>query len=442
MAVSDNMIKRVIQLARQGHTAIDFEEFTADWDSEAYLTVAGQNSNNSVRITDAFLHAVEADGPWDLVRRTDGKVSKTMPARQLWDKIGYAAWASADPGLQYHTTINDWHTCPAAGPIRASNPCVTGDTLVATSEGLRRIDGLMEAATEVVGSDGSLHPIRPAFLTGRKPVYLLTTRSGLELKLTADHRVLTRNRGDVPAIELTPDDVLVLGRPAFGTDSLDTRLAEFMGLALGDGCAMGAQGAILVTLSPDERAVADRVHDNLTAYRRDHGVDGRGHRETTINQPQSTLRFGSSAASVREPLARFAVLNAGSARKALTDAAFGLDRASLRAILAGLFTADGTVANYGEKSQYVALDSVSLAMLQQVQKLLLGFGIKAKLYRTLDPARCSACFRTARAAWPVIRSSKSTACGSAAHHGRSSRPRWASFRAARNARLCGTSMRP
>ena len=121
--VSDNMIKRVIQLARQGHTAIDFDEFTADWDSEAYLTVAGQNSNNSVRITDGFLHAVEADGPWSLIRRTDGKVAKTLQARTLWDKIGYAAWASADPGLQFHTTINDWHTCPASGEIRASNPC-------------------------------------------------------------------------------------------------------------------------------------------------------------------------------------------------------------------------------------------------------------------------------------------------------------------------------
>ena len=121
--VSDNMIKRVIQLARQGHTAIDFDEFTADWDSEAYLTVAGQNSNNSVRITDDFLHAVEADRPWSLIRRTDGKTAKTLPARALWDKIGYAAWASADPGLQFHTTINDWHTCPASGEIRASNPC-------------------------------------------------------------------------------------------------------------------------------------------------------------------------------------------------------------------------------------------------------------------------------------------------------------------------------
>ena len=68
--------------------------------------------------------------------RLDGKIAKTMKARELWEKIGYAAWASADPGLQYHTTINDWHTCPAIGADRASNPCVTGDTLVATAEGL------------------------------------------------------------------------------------------------------------------------------------------------------------------------------------------------------------------------------------------------------------------------------------------------------------------
>src|SRR5260370_19455682 len=122
-SVSDNMIQRVIQLAQQGHVTLDFEEFTTDWDSEAYLTVAGQNSNNSVRVTDAFLHAVEQDGSWSLLRRLDGKPSKTLQARALWDKIGYAAWASADPGLQFHTTINDWHTCPAGGPIRASNPC-------------------------------------------------------------------------------------------------------------------------------------------------------------------------------------------------------------------------------------------------------------------------------------------------------------------------------
>ena len=121
--VPDASIKKVIQLARQGQTHIDFETFTTDWDSEAYLTVSGQNSNNSVRVTDAFLRAVEQDSDWSLTRRLDGKPHKTLKARELWDKIGRAAWASADPGLQYHTTINDWHTCPAAGAITASNPC-------------------------------------------------------------------------------------------------------------------------------------------------------------------------------------------------------------------------------------------------------------------------------------------------------------------------------
>ena len=121
--VPDNYIKRVIQFARQGYKDINFPTYDTDWDSEAYLTVAGQNSNNSVRVTDGFLKSVEADGKWDLTYRKNGKLAKTLDARALWEKIGYAAWASADPGLQYHTTVNDWHTCPASGEIRASNPC-------------------------------------------------------------------------------------------------------------------------------------------------------------------------------------------------------------------------------------------------------------------------------------------------------------------------------
>ncbi len=76
-----------------------------------------------MRVTDDFLRAVENDGEWTLTQRLDGKVAKTLKARDLWEKIGYAAWASADPGIQFHTTINDWHTCPAGGDIRASNPC-------------------------------------------------------------------------------------------------------------------------------------------------------------------------------------------------------------------------------------------------------------------------------------------------------------------------------
>jgi len=122
--VPDNYIRRVIQFAKQGYTDISFPIYDTDWDSEAYLTVSGQNSNNTVRVTDEFLKAVDADRDWDLFWRTKkGKIAKTVKARDLWEKIGYAAWASADPGLQFHTTINDWHTCAASGPIIASNPC-------------------------------------------------------------------------------------------------------------------------------------------------------------------------------------------------------------------------------------------------------------------------------------------------------------------------------
>jgi len=121
--VPESYIQRVVQFARQGYKKIDFDVFDTDWDSEAYRTVAGQNSNNSVRVTDDFLRAVEAGESWPLKGRITGNVVREMDAAALWDQIGYAAWASADPGIQFHTTINDWHTCPASGPIRASNPC-------------------------------------------------------------------------------------------------------------------------------------------------------------------------------------------------------------------------------------------------------------------------------------------------------------------------------
>ena len=121
--VPDAYIKRVIQFAKQGYKEIDFPIYDTDWDSEAYLTVSGQNSNNSVSLKDDFLRAVETDGNWNLIGRTSKKVTKTLKARDLWEKIGYAAWASADPGLHFNTTMNDWHTCKASGDIRASNPC-------------------------------------------------------------------------------------------------------------------------------------------------------------------------------------------------------------------------------------------------------------------------------------------------------------------------------
>lgn len=128
-----NYVLRVIELYKQGKHSIDFPEFDTDWQSDAYNTVSGQNSNNSVRVKDEFMHAVEKDGNWNLYWRTElAKATsekrkpnscKNMKAQELFDQIGYAAWSCADPGMQFDTTINDWHTCPKSGRINASNPC-------------------------------------------------------------------------------------------------------------------------------------------------------------------------------------------------------------------------------------------------------------------------------------------------------------------------------
>ncbi len=377
--IPDNYILRAIQLAQQGYTSLQFAEYNTDWNGEAYATVSGQNSNNSVRVTNAFMQAVLEDKEWALYWRTElekakregraPKPKRFVRARDLWHKIAEAAWQCADPGLQFHDTINEWHTCPNDGEIRASNPCVTGDTLVATAEGMRRIDSLLHAPFEVQGSDGRLHKVAPAFFTGYKPVYRLRTRCGYELKLTADHPVFTLNRGDVPAYLLSTNDQIALAKPSFGKAHLDERLAEFIGLLVGDGCITG-EGAAVVTLSPEEIRVAERVNSGLNAYKKEDAHDGRARRATHVTQPL-----------VLDEVKRYAVLDEGSEAKRFTEEVFKLDRDSVAAILRGLFTADGTVANYSDKSQYVALDSTSEVLLQQVQLLLLGFGIKSKLYR-------------------------------------------------------------
>jgi ribonucleotide reductase alpha subunit len=301
--------------------------YPSDFNGEAYHTISGQNSNNSVRVTDDFMKAALSGGTWQTRARTTGQVVSTYKAGELWSTLAEAAWACADPGVQYDTTINRWHTCPNTDRINASNPCVTGETLVATSEGWKRIDALLGASSEVVGSDGALHPIAPAFPTGTKPVYRLRTLAGFELSLTADHRVFTRNRGDVPACELTRDDVVVLGRPAFGRQSIAPRLAERIGLMLG------------------ERAPAARDAEAL-----------------------ELLRTLATAGQGAEP-------------RAFLPAAFGLDQPTMAALLRGLFTADGAVADYGDGLEFVALDGGSLPLLQQVQQLLLAFGIKAEIHQ-------------------------------------------------------------
>jgi len=188
-----------------------------DFNGESYQTVSGQNSNNSVRIPHEFFNRVDAGEDWELRGRKCGKVTKTLPARDLWEQIAYAAWRCADPGVQFDDTINEWHTCPESGRINTSNPCCfTGDTLVQTSEGNISFNDLMVMASEgrrlpyAIGWDWSnnmpaLRPIKHVWKAGRaNQLVEVTTDKGLKLKCTPDHVFYLRDGSEVRAGDLHP----------------------------------------------------------------------------------------------------------------------------------------------------------------------------------------------------------------------------------------------
>jgi ribonucleoside-diphosphate reductase alpha chain len=386
--VPEVYLQKVLHLAGQGVTELVFPELDTDWDGEAYLTVSGQNSNNSVRVPASFFQTLERKGEWTLVRRTDGRPARRIPAEEMWDEIAHAAWACADPGVQYDTTINEWHTCPEDGRINASNPCVTGDTLVATADGWRRIDALCGQSARIIGADGQPHLVTRIFPTGRKPVFTLTTRAGYRVRITADHRVLTVDRGDVAVKDLAPGDRLMLQGPGFGRLTLPANVALGIGVAVGDGCLSRSaiegqeRRVVILAMHAAEAAVlasvADAVNEQKAALKAVGSVGRNDGVQVTRSATGARLAFGSRP--VVDLFRRFAVLDEGAERKRFTDEVFDLDRPALAATLRGLYTADGTVANHGEKSQYVSLDSTSEELLRQVQLLLLSFGIKSKLY--------------------------------------------------------------
>ncbi|TNJ38952.1 vitamin B12-dependent ribonucleotide reductase [Chlorobaculum thiosulfatiphilum] len=386
-AVPLSYILRVLALVEQGYTTLDFDEYDTHYESEAYATVGGQNSNNSVRVTNEFMKAVQNDEMWVLRERTTGKDARAVRAKDLWEKIVMSAWKCADPGLQFDSTINEWHTCPASGRINASNPCVTADTLVATDRGLERIGGLVGQSRGIKSIDGQMHWVEKIFPTGTKPVYELKTKSGYSLKLTGDHPVFTENRGDVKACELCKDDVVRLVGAEFGKETTGSaETAQLVGLLAGDGCITTTSGSTadgeprrvaFLTVDKAEREIAEWANALINDMRPDLGEHNK---PGSVTETVTTARVAVGSPRILRQLEAFAVLDAGSERKAFTDAVFRLSREEQAALLRGLFTADGTVANYGEKSQYVALDSTSLELLRQVQLLLLNFGIKAKIY--------------------------------------------------------------
>lgn len=353
---------------------------------EAYNTIHFQNCNMSVRAQDSFMEAVKSDGEWQTKFVKNGQTCQTFKAREILHKIAEGTHICGDPGMQFDTIINNWHTCKNSGRINASNPCVTGDTKVLLKNGRwARIDSLINKETTILTNTGVIQEsdIKGSFETGVKPIYRLTTKNGYEIKLTGDHKVFTINRGFVEAHELTKDDLLLL--PASQVDSIqepaDKTLYQMLGVYLGEGGSHTNGDIKGIILSMDKQKEV-KILESFASY-----VAQNYERITHKNTPAmvqivpTSARYCITNTSLINKFSEIIDLRLASHQKSISEKIFNLDLGAQKYVLQGLFTADGTVANYGKKSQYVALDSTSLQLIKDVQILLSGFGIKSKIYQ-------------------------------------------------------------
>jgi ribonucleoside-diphosphate reductase alpha chain len=351
-----------------------------DFNGEGYTTVSGQNSNNSVRIPNKFFKAVEEDGNWNLTWRTNGKVAKSLRARDLWEQIAQAAWRCADPGVQYDDTINQWHTCPRSGAIKASNPCVTGDTRVLTPGGIwRRIDQMIHLPSRVVTSlDGQeIHATDGAFPTGTKEVYELRTRGGYSVTLTDDHKVWTR-RGWVMAKDLGPEDEIKLpSEPATVQEIGEPQDPHFFQLL---GLFFSSTNASHDSIRLDACLGDGELIEPFARYVA-HAWSERMYDDDYVNQLMVTddeASGGTATASLtnRRLLRRIqAYVRYEAGERRLSDDVFTAGLAAQKHLLRGLFTSDGIVR---DGTLELSMDSAGL--LRDVQMILLGFGIQSSVF--------------------------------------------------------------
>jgi ribonucleoside-diphosphate reductase alpha chain len=386
-------------------------------DGRDAFSVQYQNANNSVRVTDEFMQAVIADADWELTAVTTGEVLRTVKARDLWRQIAAAAWECADPGIQFDTTINRWHTLASSGRINASNPCFTGDTLVHTDKGLIRFDDLFDRANRGEEFAVYTHDITNAdaptqravlttpdalMITGRNPIVRMRFSNGMELRCTPSHRIFTTNRGYVEAGELTDHDrvrSLDVPTPAVNADwsipissdpddysskgdhGGEVRLpdlwsfefAHYLGWLIGDGNTSGAS-TITIYGSTEDRIDILPMHEELVRW-----VNGDRPLKLSDQANGTTeLRLG------RRRFKRFLeALGVRSVTGEHKSVPWSIEQAPpefVAAFLRGLFDADGCAVLNPTKGSYVGLGSISTVLLRGVQRLLSTFGISSRIY--------------------------------------------------------------
>lgn len=333
------------------------------------------NFNISVAITDAFMEALEKGTYYDLLNPRNGKPVKQIPARMVFDLILANAWKNGDPGLIFIDEINKHNVVKHLGDIEATNPCITGDTLIYTNEGLIPAKQLWSDGGPVkiiadLRQDKNNKPLQASnvFITGEKDVYKLETKEGYSLKLTKDHKVMTE-RGWVEAQSLEKNDKIHLlnRKGGFGKKG-SLELGRILGWYVGDG-TLAKDKVILSFFGEEKKELADLFAEmvNREADADIKPVEIKGRNES---------RIGSAKLKV---IAHEYGLNPS--KYDLSEKIFTASENFQRGFLQGLFTADGGVQGVKEKGFSVRLAQSELFVLEKVQQMLLNFGIACKLYK-------------------------------------------------------------
>ncbi len=390
----------------------DIEEFITAKQQEGVL----ENFNLSVGVTDAFMHAVRRDEEHPLINPRSGEVVRHVRAREVFEMIAEAAWRTGDPGLVFLDEVNRHNPTPALGEIESTNPCVTGDALVATSRGLERIADIVGQEREVLvdprlnGGRAELKRALRIFKTGVKKVYRLRTRAGYELRATAEHPILTP-RGWRRLCELRKGDrVLIQSAGAFNrsyelpfdVEELN-RLTERRRLRLPERWCREL-GQVLGWLISDgalteEKAVFyfGRGEEELLPYFA--GILNRWNAcEVKPQEYGGVRRLQYHAKGMVEFFLKLGVKRGKSMEKEVPSSLFTAPREAVAGFLQALFTADGTTGT-GKNRGQVKLTTASEKLAKQVQLLLLNFGIKARRYRRRYSRSKAFVYSTAGGEW-------------------------------------------
>lgn len=338
------------------------------------------NFNISVAVTEDYMRAVEQGEDFDLINPHTGQVVGRRNAREIFRRMVENAWRNGDPGMVFIDRMNKTQSnpVPPLGPVEATNPCVTGDTLIYTDAGLRRAADLAAEGRPVrIAVEGASRFAfaSPVFHTGRKPVFRLHTSEGYELRLTADHRVLTR-RGWVSAQDLRPGDEIRLlsHKGGFGTYG-SLALGRLLGWLVGEG-TLTSDHTLLAFFGAEKRELAPAVAEMGAGVV---STPAKQRRLYDIRAEEISARDEASIRSARFwRVAAEHGLRPGDKHK-VPESVFVGSEEMQRGFLQALFTADGHISGYQEKGVSVRLTSVSKTLLQDVQRLLLNFGIASAI---------------------------------------------------------------